>query len=153
MMSKQKMIPLKPSSEIKSEVQNLKSMPITERKYDVTLKAQALTNFNSKLSHTIRESKQLLDQLSDVKAHNCMEAEKQFEIRPELNPVTIDTTAAVSYILNMTLSDQSIVKKPDLAKNVQNNEEKASQKMIPPLPNKDQEVPQQNNPLEMSPSK
>lgn len=138
---------------LNSEAENLKSMPITERKLDVTLKAQALTNFNTRLSDTIRESKQLMSQSTKLKSLNSIDADKQFEIRSELNPVTIDTTAAVSYILNMTLADQSIVKKTDIAQNEENKEEKISEKSIPPLANKEPEIPQPNNPLEMSPSK
>ena len=86
-------------------------MPVTERKFDLTLKAQALTNFNSKLSDTIRESKQILSQSAKLKSLNGVDVDKQFEIRPDLQPITIDTTAAVSYILNMTLADQSLIKK------------------------------------------
>lgn len=99
---------IRSSNEIKSEVKSLKEMPAAEKK-EVFNKAQTIRDFNNHLSDIIKESQDRMSQTSKFKELETLENNPQFNIKPEFTPVSLDTTAAISYILNMTLENNSIL--------------------------------------------
>ena len=99
---------IRSSHEIKSEAQSLKDLPISEKK-DIYNKAQTIRDFNNHLSDIIKESQDRMSQTSKFRELESLENNPQFNIKSDFTPVTLDTTAAISYILNMTLENNSII--------------------------------------------
>ena len=101
---------IRPSHEIKSEAKILKELPSSGRK-QMYNKAQTIKDFNSHLSNIIKESQDRMSQTTKFRELESLENNPQLIIKQEFNPVTIDTTAAISYIMNMTLENNSIINK------------------------------------------
>lgn len=99
---------IRSSHEIKSEVKSLKDLPIVEKK-DIYNKAQTIRDFNNHLSDIIKESQDRMNQTSKFRELESLENNPQYNIKPDFTPVTLDTTSAISYILNMTLENNSII--------------------------------------------
>mmetsp|Transcript_29140 Transcript_29140/g.33332 ORF Transcript_29140/g.33332 Transcript_29140/m.33332 type:complete len:339 (-) Transcript_29140:948-1964(-) len=141
--AKQKRLDIKPSHEIRSEAQALKELPIDD-KVLLTTKAQNILQFNERIVELINSTRNKFSQSAKVGQLSSLEGDKAFQIKPEFEPVTIDTTAAVSYILNLTLADQSIVSKKGSLENPNQIMEQSSKSVMSPM-NKLEKMKNDNN--------
>lgn len=94
--------------EIKQEINSLKSKSTKGNKKELTEKAMSIKNYIDRLNENIKEAK--LKVANNVKLpsvdHDANQSKLGFS--KEFMPVSIDSTSAISYILNMTLENQSM---------------------------------------------
>jgi len=100
---------MKHINDIKNDAKALKNMSTKNKKSLISIKSKKIKDFNEQLLRTINEHKRLSRQSSKLGEIDGLSGQNQSLMGKEFTPVTIDTTSAIAYITNMTLSNQSIV--------------------------------------------
>lgn len=123
LMSNSKSRRLKQIEDVKNEIEGLRKLPANNDKILITKKAKSIKKFNDKLLRTINDNKKGYAQSAklaeiDHPLHNSNKG-----VKKEFEPVTIDTTAAISYILNLTLGNQSLISKKGGLDNIDSESE------------------------------
>lgn len=83
--------------DIKLTIQELKELPTSGDRAQVAKKVQSINDF-------IQTSTAMINEI-------MLESSRTFTVKKEFEPVPIDTTSVIAYILNQTLSNMTLLKK------------------------------------------